>query len=185
MRCRWPGSVVGRSLGSCSIPTAEASTPVTLTRPAWPLRHARIDVAQGQLLGQRADRELLQQPQERAGAWRALGDARRGGQRPVPVHRRVLQPEPSPLHPGIPVPDHVPAELDRTTGSARKGSIRATGWKAENVGHLTAGSQGFSDESAAINLPASASWLGCFGQAPGRGLPNGHSNSGNDNCRPQ
>ncbi|MCA0186016.1 MAG: hypothetical protein LCH90_08460, partial [Proteobacteria bacterium] len=40
------------------------------------------------------------------------------------------------LHPGIPVPDHVLAELDRTTESARKGSIRATGWKAENVGHL-------------------------------------------------
>lgn len=108
-----------------------------LPGPSGHLRHARIDVAQGQLLGQRPDRELLQQPQERAGAWRALRDARRGGQRPVPVHRRVLQPEPSPLHPGIPVPDHVPAELDRTTGSARKGSIRATGWKAENVGHLT------------------------------------------------
>ena len=59
-------------------------------------------------------------------------------ERPVPVHRRVLQPEPPPLRLGIPVPDHVPAKLDRTTGSARYGSMRTTGWKTGNVGHLIA-----------------------------------------------
>ena len=109
-----------------------------LPGPPGHLRDARIDVTQGQLLGQRPDREFLQQPQERAGARRALRDARRGCERSVPVHRRVLQPEPPPLHPGIPVPDHVPAELDQTTGSARNGSMRATGWKTENTGHLMA-----------------------------------------------
>jgi hypothetical protein len=36
----------------------------------------------------------------------------------------------------IPVTDHVPAELDRTTGSARNGSMRTASWKAKNGGYL-------------------------------------------------
>ena len=41
--------------------------------------HDLLDESQGQLLGQRAHRELLQQPEERAGAWPALSHAG-GGQ---------------------------------------------------------------------------------------------------------
>lgn len=39
---------------------------------AGPLRHARIDIAQGQRLGKRTDREFLQPSEERAGSWREL-----------------------------------------------------------------------------------------------------------------
>lgn len=36
------------------------------------IRHDLLDESQGELLGQCADRELVQQPQERASAWTAL-----------------------------------------------------------------------------------------------------------------
>jgi putative transposase len=41
------------------------------------VRHDGLDEPQGQLLGQRAQRELLQQPEERAGAWHDLRDQSR------------------------------------------------------------------------------------------------------------
>ena len=81
-------------------------------RQARRVRHALLDEPQGQLLGQRADGELLQQPEERTRAWHALRDARGGDRRSVRLHRSLLQPESPPLHARLPLAGSVPAGLD-------------------------------------------------------------------------
>jgi hypothetical protein len=82
-------------------------------RQAHRVRHDRLDEPKGQLLGQRAHRELLQQPEERAGAWHDLCDKSRRAGRLVRVHRGVLQPESPPLHAGLLLAASVPGELDQ------------------------------------------------------------------------
>ena len=80
----------------------------------------------GKLLGQCAEGELLQQPEERSGSWHALRKPRRGHGRSVRLHRGVLQPESSPLHARLQVADSVPAGLDQDLSMGRK-------WRLESA----------------------------------------------------
>ena len=115
-------------------------------RQAHRVRHDGLDEPQGQLLGQRAHRELLQQPEERAGAWHDLRDASRGAGRPVRVHRGVLQPESPPLHAGLQLAGSVPAR----TGSASM--LLSNPWRHRS------GPVGRRNSMGTSYFPVGASW---------------------------
>ena len=110
-----------------------------LPGPSDHLRHARIDVVrQGQLLGQRAHRELLRRPQEPAGC---MARTMRSSPRP-----RAICSSTSPCF-TTGAAATSPWESCHRSRSYRTGSndrisrtwqcVRTSGWKAKNVGHLS------------------------------------------------
>ncbi len=116
----------GRPVRECSVP-----------EEACRLWHGLFDEPQGQLLGQRSDRELVQQLQERAGAWRALRNTGGDDRGQLRVHRGVLQPRTPPFDPRLPVAGTVLEELDPRSTEGKTRSMKPTRWKTKNRGNLT------------------------------------------------
>jgi transposase-like protein len=100
------------------------------------IRHDLPDGPEGQLLGQRPDGKLVQQLQERAGAWRPVRHPCRHQGRPFRVHRGVLQPEAAAFDPRLPVGDPVPGTLGQPAASGRTDSMKPTLGKTKNRGKL-------------------------------------------------
>ncbi|CRI63476.1 hypothetical protein THIOKS11320125 [Thiocapsa sp. KS1] len=89
------------------------------------------------MLGQRPDRELVQQLQERAGLRGALRHPRRHEGRRLRVHRGVLQPQASAFHPRLHFPGGVSEGLDQHSGGRKTGRMNPCPWKTKNRGNLT------------------------------------------------
>jgi hypothetical protein len=75
-----------------------------LSGQAQGLRHDLLDEPEGQLLGQHADGELVQQFQERAGAWDSLCHSCRHEGCQLRVHRGLLQPQAAAFDPRLHIP---------------------------------------------------------------------------------
>ena len=101
------------------------------------IRHDLLDESQGQLLGQRADRELLQQPEERAGAWHPLRHARRGA-RPTCSSTSRCSTTAVVVTPRSAIESPIQFMQDWITSQDRAeiGGMRPYPWKTKNRGNL-------------------------------------------------
>jgi transposase InsO family protein len=125
------------------------------------LRHGWLDEPERKLLGQRPDRELVQQLQERADTWRVLCDTGRNDGHGVRVHRGVLQPQAASLDPRLQGANPVLARLARRSTDEKTGSMRLTCWKTKNRGNL----------SRPIPSPGSCCWLRFWGKTRAKTKP--------------
>jgi len=89
-----------------------------------------------QLLGQRAHRELLQQPEKPARPRNPLHHLRPTQDRHLRLHRALLQPKTTPLHARLQIANPVHQRLEERSTAEKTGRMRTTRWKTKYTGNL-------------------------------------------------